>query len=42
MGNLSQSLISALIMQQFCRNNAVPQPSFLPHEHPHQRRTGDT
>ena len=43
MGNLSQSLISALIMQQFCRNNAVPQPSFLPHEHtsaarkPHRR-----
>lgn len=40
-GNLRQSLISALIMQQFCRNKAAPQPSFLPHEHPHQRRIGD-
>ena len=38
-GNLSQSLISALSMQQFCRNKAVPQPSFMPHGHPHQRRT---
>lgn len=40
-GNLRQSLISTLIMQQFCRNKAAPQPSFLPHEHPHQRRIGD-
>ena len=38
-GNLSRSLISALFLQQFCRKKAARTPSFLPHEHPHQRRT---
>ena len=37
-GNLSRSLISALFLQQFCRKKAARTPSFLPHEHPHQRR----
>lgn len=38
-GNLSRSLISALFLQQFCRKKSARTHSFLPHEHPHQRRT---
>lgn len=38
-GNLRQRFISALSMQQFCRNKAARQPSFMQHEYPHQRRT---